>query len=583
MKMDSLSPNQKFQNWGVIFFVTCCMTILLSAGSVYVTWNWGSDWEPVQKHYPIWLEVVKGYFLNDHRVWLLYKKYLIENGWMPEFIIHMLLPSISSLALSSWLSLKLLFVPGGRTLDRHILGSKKIEGRHAYKHANSQLSKECKSGAERGIHLHPRIQISQQSEVGNVLITGQPGSGKTVVMCHILQQVIENHQRAFIYDEKQEYTAKFFEKNKAILIAPWDKRSVVWNISEDMSHSTAPAKFAEYIIPETKDRIWSESARLIFTGIIVFLKSRNKPWGWLQLYKALNLNDRKLRIVLETHYPKAVRFVEENNRTTQSIMITLQSELGWLEWLAKAWPHSYRGTFSIKNWVHNNDEEPTLIVQAHKRFSIVGSPLCHTLLSLMVDEYLTRATFEKCYLVLDELANLPKSPSLIRWLELSRDRGGRTIAGTQAISQLKEIYGNDTTDSLTSMFSNLITLKIGSTGETAKFMSRSLGERVIERPHYHNNQGQTSVKWEQLTLPTVYLSELTQLPNPNKNGVSGFLAINGWSATYSLVWPYPKIPQVAKREQLAKWAKDIPSVKKAIGINSVIPKRILSRRQEESC
>jgi type IV secretory pathway TraG/TraD family ATPase VirD4 len=292
--------------------------------------------------------------------------------------------------------------------------------------------------------------------------------------------------------------------------------------------------------------------------------------------------------MLEQNYPQAVRYVEKNNRTTQSIMSTLLSDLAWIDWLALAWPRSYQGQFSICDWVHNSKAKPRLIVQGNSQFSVIGSPLCHALMSIMCDEYLSMDKQQECYLVLDELANLPKSPSLLRWIELSRDKGGRTIAGTQAISQLKSLYGDHETDSLTSMFSNLITLKVGATGGTAEYMSKSLGECIIERPQRSTDtQNRISTTWHQHTLPTVHTSELTQLPTPDKHGVPGFLSVNGWGASYRIIWQYPHLPTIAKRETLAKWTlasnsfpenKPRQSLGEAVNQQVITPDRIANRR-----
>ncbi|MFA0629127.1 type IV secretion system DNA-binding domain-containing protein, partial [Vibrio sp. 10N.222.49.A3] len=547
MSTKELPPSQPYQDWGVIILSTLCLTSVLTMLVICISWDWFTTWAPIEKHLNIWIDIMAGFYSNDNSIWQAYREYLVSNNLEVDFIAHTLLPLIVAFSTSIMLCMNTFYVLGGKTVERHVAGSKRLDGKQANRHAKQQLSLEIKGGAKKGLHIHPCIQITQQSEIGNILITGQPGSGKTVIICSLLKQIITTKQKVFIFDAKQEYTEKFYSKNQSLLIAPWDKRSVIWNISEDMKHDSAPSRFAEHIISETKDRIWSESARLILVGIIESLKARSAPWGWLELYHALNVSEVNLRATLKQHSPKAMRFVEENNRTTQSILITMQSELGWIESLAKAWPKSYMSKFSIHYWVNNCKAKPTLILQAHQKYPSVGKPLFHSCMSMMVDEHLSSLKSKRCYLVVDELANLPKSNALLRWIELGRAQGGRTIAGTQAISQLRSIYGNDTTNSLTSMFSNLVTLKIGSAGDTAEFMSKALGQRVVERPQTQSSKA-TTASWQKVTYPIIYPSDLTQLPNPNKNGVVGFLTINGWSATYRLVWPYPETPAIAKKE-----------------------------------
>jgi len=557
MDINNIPPSQPYQRWDLMAVFTLLLTIPGSLAAIYYSWSIHTPWEPIGRHLTIFGSIIKEWFIGEPIAWEVYSKYLTNNHWLDDFIAHITIPTVVVLSLAIWLSVTLLYVPGGRTLDRHKLGVRKYVDKAAYDHATQQFNEDIKQGGKPGISLHPKIKVTSRAEEGNILVTGKPGSGKTVIISYLLLQLLQRRGiRLFIFDEKREYTEKLYHKRNSILIAPWDKRGSVWNIAKDMRHTAAPANFAAHIIHDTRDMIWCQSARLIFTGIIVALKKRNQPWGWVQIQKVMNLDDVKLRSMLEQNYPQAVRYVEKNNRTTQSIMATLLSDLAWVEWLALAWPKSYQGEFSICDWVHNSNAKPRLIVQGNSRFSVIGSPLCHALMSIMCDEYLSMDKQQESYLVIDELASLPRSPSLLRWIELSRDKGGRTIAGTQAISQLKSLYGEHETDSLTSMFSNLITLKVGSTGGTSEYMSKSLGECIIERPQRSTDgQGRVSTTWHQHTLSTVHTSELTQLPTPGKKGVPGFLSVNGWGASYKVTWPFPHFPTIAKCEMLAKWTQ----------------------------
>lgn len=590
MDLNNIPPSQPYQRWDLMAVFTLLLSIPGSLAAIYYCWSIHTTWEPIGRHLKYFGWIIKEWFVGEPKTWELYSEYLNSNHWMDDFIAHLSIPTIAVFSLAVWFSVKLFYVSGGRTLDRHKEGVRKYVGKAAYAHANKQLKLELKQGGKPAIRLHQKVEITSRAEEGNTFITGKPGSGKTVVISWLLLQLLKRRNlRLFIFDAKRDFTQKLYQPQNSELIAPWDKRSSVWNIAKDMCHTAAPANFAAHVIHDTKDMIWCQSARLIFTGIIVALKNRNKPWGWLQIQNCMNFDDDKLRCLLEQNYPQAMRYVEENNRTTQSIMSTLLSDLAWIDWLALAWPKSYQGQFSVYDWVHNNNAKPRLIVQGNSKFSVIGSPLCHALMSIMCDEYLSMNKQQECYLVLDELANLPKSPGLLRWIELSRDKGGRTIAGTQAISQLKSLYGEHETDSLTSMFSNLITLKVGATGGTAEYMSKALGERIIERPQRSTDaQGRISTTWHQHTLPTVHSSELTQLPAPGKKGIVGFLSVNGWGACYRMLWEFPNFPTIAKRQQLAEWTqkssvstekKECETLNKGVKEQGITPTRITNRRE----
>ena len=587
MNFSNLPSSHRFQYWGWIFTVTTALGVGISCALMYFSFGWSSSLESFSNHLSFFKIVFEELWDGSVETWLSYQVWLVSHDLLEEFYIRLISPIVVGFIVSTYISFKALYVPGGRTLDRYVRNTKRLKGKLVKKHAKKELKKQLKKAPKdkAGVFLHPDVQITTESEVGNVLITGKPGSGKTVIINHILSQLRARKSKLFIYDEKREYTKILYNSKTTILVAPWDKRSPPWNIAKDLEAEMAPENFVKHIIPETSDRIWSNSARLIMQGLIIYLKESSKPWGWRELYESMTMDDADIQHQLKLHFPTAIRFIEKNNKTTQGIMITLISDLSWIRVLATAWPKSYEKGFSVRHWVRGKNARKNLIIQGNQLYTSVGGPLCSAVMGLMVDEFLARKKRKSCYLILDELASLPKTESLDLWLKIARDNGGRTVIGTQAISQLKSIYGVNETDSLTSYFSNLIVLKVGSTGETKQYMSDSLGTTVIERPQYTESQGKTTVNWQQLTLPTVDPTELTQLPIPDKQGVSGFLSINGWNATYEVVWPYPNLTVIADSEIPADWlkAKGTARDEQAQDIEacpSPVPVRIRTRRQE---
>lgn len=591
MNFDNLPPSYRFQYWGQIFFLMLLFGLLGGGLFIYFSWGWIAPVGSFGDHLQIFKMTLEEYWgPEESYTWIEYKYLLESEGILTEFYLQLILPLVLSFTLSTYISLSLLYVRGGRTLDRVIKGVIKLKGaevkRHSEKALNKQLKNSSKQKNKGGLFLHPDVQVSKESEVGNLLITGKPGSGKTVIIKWILKQLLGRPIKLFIYDEKRDYSKYLFNPKSSILIAPWDKRGAPWDIAKDLEAANAPANFVRHIIPESTDQVWSDSARLIMQGLIISLKKNGSPWGWVELYESMTMEDRELQKVLKQHFPIAIRFIEEKSKTTQGIMISLISNLEWMQWLATAWPKSYENGFSIHQWVHDKKSKQRLIVQGNQLFTSIGGPLCRALMSLMVDDYLAKKDKQSLYLILDELASLPKTASLDLWLKLAREKGGRTVIGTQAISQLKSLYGVDEANSFTSYFSNLIVLKVGATGETKNYMSDSLGVSVIERPQYSQSQGKTIVNWQQFSLPVVEPTELTQLPDPDKKGVTGFLSISGWSAVYELTWPYPQLSEIAKSEVPASWLKGKNTGQKenrsrlSKRENKSPPMRVILRRQE---
>ena len=189
-----------------------------------------------------------------------------------------------------------------------------------------------------------------------------------------------------------------------------------------------------------------------------------------------------------------------------------------------------------------------MIIANDPKYTAISAPLCSSVLSIVVREVLSLPDSDKRkqWFILDELADLPKTEALEKWLSLCRSKGARTIAGTQNISQIQAKYGDKSTETLTSLFSNIITLKVGSSAETAKKVADNLGKRLVKRATINfDKEGSKTTSYQQSEEYIVRPEQLMQLPSPNKKGITGYLSVSGWNAVYELVWPYSELEAIA--------------------------------------
>jgi hypothetical protein len=123
------------------------------------------------------------------------------------------------------------------------------------------------------------------------------------------------------------------------------------------------------------------------------------------------------------------------------------------------------------------------------------------------------------------------------------------------------------------MCGNVISLRVGSLGVDAEYISKGFGEKIVERPNYNDGQ---STSWSKDVEQVVLPSELIHLPIPDNKGVHGYLTVNGWNATYKLTWPYPTLEGEAERYIPSQsFAKTISH----ISIEPITtPNRVLRRR-----
>lgn len=428
---------------------------------------------------------------------------------------------------------------------KHIEGPRLLMNNTAAKH----FRKSAKQEGSKGLSLHPSIIIPTVREAGNILVWGMQGAGKSNFIKRLVEQLLANRERTLLYDVKGEYTQAFLNED-SMLLSPQDSRSVNWNIGKDLSTIGLAEAFAEAVIPagSASESFWVDSARTVLIGVIVGLTNEDKPWSWCALEQKLFCGDEELSNWLNIHHKQAATLIEPESKTTASIRSMLATKLAWLKNMT-SYVSNTPPDFSVSGWLARNDKT-TLIVQGDLASPLMSSALITALMSVLSSHLLSGADNEeqKTWLVLDELATLNKSKSLERWLALGRSKGCRTIAGTQLLSQLYSIYGQEDCNTILGLFSNVVAFKLGPNGESASKASASFGERRVEYPVVSTNEkGEKSCSFQQESIALVKPEDLVHLPQPTlKRGIDGYLLIGGSNAVYKLNWPIGEYEKVAE-------------------------------------
>jgi hypothetical protein len=533
----------------------------LSVWLIPATWQWGTaDWGSFSLHAPVLRYVAWELFLHNPAPWLTYWQWITQYDLQTAWALHLAIPLLGAAVAAITLAHRF-YVPGGRDVAKHIDGPQLFSGRRARRHARAACRRELTGNAIAGVALHPHVPLPIQRELGNLLVIGQQGSGKSVVLKPLIHQIITRGDRVLIYDEKREYTPLFFKQKSTALLSPPDARSMNWDIANDATTPELARLIADQLIHiSEQDSFWSDGARLILTGCICILNARQpRRWGWPDLRDTLVLPEAELLAGFIAHYPRAARLVKEQSKTTDGFLMTIAARLDWIDTLATAWPDRRQQPFSIRRWLTDETAPKVIIVPNDPRYAAVSGPLCNALLSLMTAHSLALPDSDsrRIWFALDELGNLPTCSALLKWLPLGRSKGARTLAGFQSLSQLKELYGEHGAETLLSLFATVIALRCGAVGGSAQAAAEAFGKRIVERPVVTlGHDGKRSTTYQRSDPePVIRPDDLVQLPQANKRGVQGFLSVAGWQAVYRLVWPYPKLPQVAAPYLPAAWLR----------------------------
>lgn len=409
----------------------------------------------------------------------------------------------------------------------------------------------------------PGVSYPSQIWSQHILAVGGVGAGKSTFLRPLLQRIVQSSDRLLCFDPKGEFTAGF---HGPVIMAPWDSRTFAWDLAADMRNHGDMERFAAALIKDSQDPMWSNAARGILVGLLVYLQSaRGTAWGWQDLADMLTLPEEDIGPLMQRYYPEAARAVAAASVTTKGILINLDSFCRPIFHLARAWgglPKERQ--ISFVRWT-KDPEAPCrqIMLQGNGAYPELTRAYVEGIVAVIAgivnSVELDDDPRRKIWIVADEFAQMGKIP--VRPLfEVGRSRGVRCVIACQDFAQLEEVHGKDGTRALVSMCGTLMVGRIGP-GETAENLSKSLGTREVERSNVsmsYDGKGGSSAPTTTLTysrdslalyVPAELAGRLGE--KPALGGCVFAVAVQG--KVYEVLWPYFNMPKVRKAHEPAPW------------------------------
>ena len=462
-------------------------------------------------------------------------------------------------------ALTLRWLLASRGNDKPLRGRPLRHGPKALKILSAEATREWKNTnhVSEGIHLHPEVIISQERETKHMLIMGASGSGKTNIIWHVLKEAIRRKDRIVIFDSKGDFTS---ELPSLCLLAPWDPRSLAWDVARDCVGPLDAQALAARLIPDSdKDPIWPNASRAVLVALIIHLQN-SKPgeWTFPDLRVLLHQPVEDLRLIAQQHNAEALRSLEEGSKTTQSILINLMAFMAPVVDMARAWSDPAQRRFSMKDWIEGNSKLPrTVVMQGSQRFDQTAAALVNSLLSVMAatisSPSLPDDKNRRIWLVLDEFAQLGQLRDFGPLIRMGRSKGLRIVIGAQDIAELRAIYGTHKTDAWTSSLTTTIYTRLEG-GATAEWVSRRIGEQETLVTQDSQTQGGSGTSETQQTTirksPTVLPAELKTRVGARSDGVHAL--IDGFDdAVYLVTYPYHLSKPIRNGTRYAAWVEPV--------------------------
>jgi type IV conjugative transfer system coupling protein TraD len=391
------------------------------------------------------------------------------------------------------------------------------------------------------------VPLIARSETQHILFTGTTGTGKSVALTELMDQVRSQPQKAIIYDSDGSCIARYYRAGKDLILNPLDQRSPLWNIWQECQDQADFEAFAESLMPAhlfSSDPFWIKSARLILAAAAFSMREQQPTTKkLLTLLLTDGLEDIKQQLkntIAETLVSDKIE------KTALSIKATLSTYCKVLAYLPDE--TGANKIFSIRSWLKDEQQQGWLFIATNKEKAPAMRSLMSAWLDLAVRSILSlpKDINRRIWFFMDELPSLYELPSLREVLAEGRKYGACFVATIQDLHQLRTIYGREATEALLSCFNTTVCFKTGST-ESAIWAEHYFGcQEVLEMREgfsYGANDMRDGVtlNQEKRKNSVIISSEFAKL-----NNLEAYLKLPGNFPITKLKFNYQAKPDIAE-------------------------------------
>ena len=376
-----------------------------------------------------------------------------------------------------------------------------------------------------------RIPWPKGAERFHTIVSGTTGSGKTVLISDLVEQIRSRGERCVIYDKMGSYTETFFDPRQDVLLNPLDGRTPRWSPFLEARTARDFVTMADALIPRQKDAadpFWITAARQLFSRGAAVLWQRGETRNRVLVDLLLKTELSELAEAMEATVAQSI-VDPANPKTALSVRAMLTANIGAMEVLPDE-----GDPFSIRKWIEREDGRGFLFLTSRgdQHASLRG--LISTWLETAVNALLSlpRDDGRRVWVILDELPTLHQLPSLKSGLAESRQFGGCFVLGVQVFSALRDLYGRDLAETISGLCGTRVVLAAPDK-DTSEWSARSLGsvemESLSEGVSYDTPHSGVTLSTRREERPLVLPSEVSRLES-----LSGYIKLPG-------AWPVARI------------------------------------------
>ena len=388
-----------------------------------------------------------------------------------------------------------------------------------------------------GILQLGKITIPEMLSRRHLLIAGQTGSGKSTVLIQHLDAIQRAGRRAVANDFKGELLERFYRKEHDLILNPLDTRGVGWTLFNELKSKPDLTAIAGSLIPQAKgeDRFWSQAAQDVLRGVMAYCFQFDKRSN-AQLWQAITAPIKDVaQMCRATDSGRAgYSYIQDaGSKQAAGVIAVLMSYVCWLEFATD-------GTFSLRQWA-DNASGSTIFITNTEEVSNIMRPYLSLFADLAGKRFLTlpenSGVDKSIYLMLDEMGNMQRLPTVKRLLTAGRSKGIVVEIGIPDFSSLESIYGREDAHTIINSCGSKFIMNLGDP-EAAKLFSDLASEEdywegsTMYSISQDDNKGGENYSRQIRTRKVVMPAQIMRLPV----GQGYFLLPGGNPALIDVPW-----------------------------------------------
>ena len=317
------------------------------------------------------------------------------------------------------------------------------------------------------------VPLFRDTETQHILLTGSTGTGKSSSLYRLMQRIRQRGDRAVCFSPSGDFIEWLYRDRHDILLNPFDLRCPGWAPWAECQRDYHYDMLASALIPDGKstDPFWDKAARIVVSNLLQRMAQNGDTsiQKFLHLLSAVNLDHLQKYLAGTEAY---TLLDPDSGKAAPGIRTTATTYARSLKYL------SYQpDPFNIRDWVMNEDSDQWVFLNAKADQLDAARPLLSAWLEVFTNALLSlpEARDRRIWLIIDELPELHRLPSLPQFLAQSRKFGGCGVIAFQQISQLRDAYGRDGADTLTGLCTSWVCLRQNDP-PTAEWTARSFGQ-----------------------------------------------------------------------------------------------------------